>query len=229
MKTLTIKGTLREKKGTKSAQDARRAETVPCVIYGGKENIHFTATEKEFKPLIYTPDIHMVKIDVGGRTIDAVMKEIQFHKITDKVIHIDFVEVIPGKKVIVQIPVKTEGSAIGVRAGGKLLQKFRTLNAKAVVDKLPANITLNVEKMEIGTSLRVSDIKVDGVEFLDSPNATVVAVRITRNVEETPAAGATAAATPAASATTAAAPAAAGAKDAAKPAGKEAAKPAAKK
>src|SRR5437773_7327493 len=106
MKTLTINGTPRGSKGTKSAEDARRAETIPCVIYGGKENVHFTAPEKEFKNLIYSPDIHRVKIDLGGRSIDAVMKDIQFHKVTDKVIHVDFMEVTPGKKVMVKIPVK---------------------------------------------------------------------------------------------------------------------------
>ncbi|MBI2270474.1 MAG: 50S ribosomal protein L25/general stress protein Ctc [Bacteroidetes bacterium] len=224
MKTLTITGSKRTQVGKKDAADLRRSEMVPCVLYGGKEPLHFAAPEKEFKPLVYTPDIHAVKIDVGGTQFSAVMKDIQFHKVTDKIIHVDFLEITPGKAITMEIPVKTEGAAPGVRAGGKLLKKLRSLTAKGVLDKFPDAITVNVEKMEIGDSVRVKDIKLDGIEFLNTPNATVIAVRVTRNVEEeAPAAAATTAAAapaagtpaPAAGAPGAAAPAA-GAKDAPK-------------
>lgn len=224
MKTLTITGSKRTQVGKKDAADLRRSEMVPCVLYGGKEPLHFAAPEKEFKPLVYTPDIHAVKIDVGGTQFSAVMKDIQFHKVTDKIIHVDFLEITPGKAITMEIPVKTEGAAPGVRAGGKLLKKLRSLTAKGTLDKFPDAITVNVEKMEIGDSVRVKDIKLDGIEFLNTPNATVVAVRVTRNVEEeAPAAAATTAAAapaagapaPAAGAPGAAAPAA-GAKDAPK-------------
>lgn len=228
MKTLTITGSKRAKVGKKDAADLRRSELVPCVLYGGKEPLHFAAPEKEFKPLVYTPDIHAVKIDVGGTQFSAVMKDIQFHKVTDKIIHVDFLEIVPGKAITMEIPVKTAGAAPGVRAGGKLLKKLRSLTAKGTLDKFPDAITVNVEKMEIGDSVRVKDIKLDGIEFLNTPNATVVAVRVTRNVEEeAPAAAATTAAAGAAApaagapgapapAAGAAAPAAAGAKDAPK-------------
>jgi large subunit ribosomal protein L25 len=156
------------------------------------------------------------------------MKDIQFHRVTDKIIHVDFLEVIPGKAVVIEIPVKTTGTASGVRAGGKLLKKLRSLTAKGAADKFPEAITLNVEKMEIGDSVRVRDIKLEGITFSNNPNATVIAVRITRNVAEeeattaagaaTPAAGAaaTSAAGGAAPAAGAKAPAAAGAKEAPK-------------
>jgi len=213
MKTLTITGSKRTNVGKKDAADLRRSEMVPCVIYGGKEPVHFAANEKQFRELVYTPDIHAVKIDVGGTQYDAVMKDIQFHRVTDKIIHIDFLELIAGKAVTMELPVKTEGAAPGVRAGGKLLKKMRTVTAKGAVDKFPEAIIVNVEKMEIGDSVRVKDLKIAGLEFLSAPNATIVAVRVTRNVaEEVPAAGA--AATPAAGAA-AATPAAAGAAPAA--------------
>lgn len=236
MKTLTITGSKRAQVGKKDAADLRRSEMVPCVLYGGKEPLHFAVPEKEFKPLVYSPDIHAVKIDVGGTQYNAVMKDIQFHKVTDKIIHVDFLELVAGKAITMEIPVKTVGAAPGVRSGGKLLKKLRSLTAKGASDKFPEAISINVEKMEIGDSVRVKDIKVDGIEFLNTPNATVVAVRVTRNVEEetpavaaaaatgtaAPAAGAAGTATPAAVGTTPAAGAkgaatpAAGAKDAPK-------------
>ena len=209
MKTLNITGSQRAAVGKKGSADLRRSEMIPCVLYGGKEPVHFAAPEKEFRYLVYTPDIHRVKIDVGGTQYDAVMKDIQFHRVTDKIIHVDFMEITAGKAITMQVPVKTTGAAPGVRAGGKLLKKLRSLTAKGAADKFPDAISVSVDTMEIGDSVRVKDIKVDGLEFLNSPNATVVAVRITRNVEEeTPAAGAAAATAAAPAAGAAAAPAA---------------------
>ncbi len=197
MKTLTITGSVRTTVGKKEAADLRRSELVPCVLYGGKQPLHFSASEKEFRHLVYTPDIHSVKIDVGGTSYNAIMKDIQFHRVSDKIIHVDFLEVVPGKSITLEIPVKTHGAAPGVRAGGRLLKKLRSLTAKGTADKFPEAITINVEKMEIGDSVRVKDIKLDGITFVNNPSATVVAVRITRNVaeEEATAAATTAAAT----------------------------------
>ncbi len=215
MKTLNITGSTRTKVGKKDSADLRRSEMIPCVLYGGKEPIHFAAPEKEFRHLVYTPDIHSVKIDVGGTQYNAVMKDIQFHKVNDKIIHVDFLEVTPGRIITMDIPVKTEGAAPGVRAGGKLLKKLRSLTAKGSIENFSEAIIVNVEKLEIGDSIRVKDIKLNGIEFLNSPNATVLAVRVTRNVEaEAPAAGA-AATTPTAATPAAGAPAA-GAKEAPK-------------
>ncbi len=227
MKTLTITGSKRTTVGKKNSADLRRSEMIPCVLYGGKEPLHFAASEKEFRHLVYTPDIHSVKIDVGGTQYNAIMKDIQFHRVTDKIIHVDFLEVVPGKAVVIEIPVKTIGAAPGVRAGGKLLKKLRSLTAKGAADKFPEAITVNVEKMEIGDSVRVKDIKLDGIVFANNPNATVVAVRITRNVAEEVAPVAGAAAAPAAGA--AAAPAAGAAAGAKAPAAAAGAKDAPKK
>lgn len=208
MKTIEIKGTKRGEVGTKDAVALRRQNMIPCVIYGGKEPIHFSAPELDFRGLVYSPNLHAVKIDVGGTQYSAIMKDIQFHKVSDRIQHIDFLEIAPGKSITVELPIKTEGTAAGVREGGKLLKKMRTLKAKGAIEKMPEAVTVDVAPLKIGDSIRVKDIKIDGIEFLNIPTATVVGVRITRNVvEETPAAAA-AAAKPAA----AAAPAAADAK-----------------
>ena len=220
MKTISISGSLRVNVGKKDAEDLRRQGKVPCVLYGGKEQVHFSAFEKDFKHLVYTPDVHLVKIDLGGKKCDAIMQEIQFHKVSDHIIHVDFLEVIPGKSVIMEIPVKTIGTAEGVREGGRLLKKLRTLKAKGPAEKFPDNITLDVTKMKIGNSIRVGDIKIDGVQFLNAPNITVVAVKVTRAVEEevapTAATATATAATPAAATPGAAAPAAPAAAEAKK-------------
>jgi len=206
MKTITISGTKRANVGKRNAKDVRNSGQVPCVIYGGKEQIHFSALEKDFKPLVYTPDAHLVTIDLGDTKVNAILQDIQYHKIKDGVLHADFLELMPGKPVIINIPVKVKGNAKGVREGGRLIKKMRTLKVKALAEKLPENIELDITDLNIGDSIHVGDIKLDGVTFLDAHKITVVGVRVTRAVvEETPAAGAvTAAATPAAAATTAA-------------------------
>ena len=197
MKTISISGSLRESVGKKGAGEVRAREMVPCVVYGGKEQIHFSALEKDFKSLVYTPDVHMVKLDVGGKTFNAIMQDIQFHKVTDKIIHVDFLEVIPGKPVVMDIPVRTKGTSEGVREGGKLHVKSRKLRVKGLPEKFPDNIMVDITKMKIGDSVRVGDIKLDGLQLLNAPNITVVAVRVTRAaVEEEVAPTATTAATP---------------------------------
>jgi len=190
MKTLNITGKKRENFGKKGSADLRRGELIPCVLYGGQEPIHFAAPEKEFKPLVYTSDIHTVNIDVDGAKYKAIMQDIQFHKVTDRILHVDFMELVEGKKIKMELPIRTEGAAPGVRAGGKLVKKLRFVTARGLADKFPEAINLNIEKMEIGDSVRVKDLSHEGLEFLNSPNATLVSIRTTRNVEEAaPAAG----------------------------------------
>ena len=201
MKVLNINGSLRKKAGKKDAMHLRREEKVPCVLYGGKEQITFSVIEKDFKPLVYTPDVHTVKLNIEGKEFNAILQDIQHHVISDKIIHADFMEIMPGKSVVMNIPVKTEGAAPGVKAGGKLQKKLRTVKIKGPIEKMPEAIKVDVTKLEIGDSVKIGDLKYPGMTFLQAPNITIVGVRITRNVvEETPAAGATAAATPAAGA-----------------------------
>lgn len=216
MKTLTIAGSLRTKSGKKEAKSIRREEKVPCIMYGGKEQIKFSVIEKDFKPLVYSPEVHTVKLNLEGTEYTAILQDIQYHTISDKIIHADFLQLLPGKAVIMNIPVSTAGTAVGVKGGGKLQKKLRTVRVKGPIEKMPEVIKLDVTNLEIGDSIRIGDLKYEGMTFMQAPNITVVGVRMTRNVvEETPAAVATTAAAPAAGA---AATPAAGKADEKKPA-----------
>lgn len=215
MKSVSISGSPRANVGKKDANALRGTKQIPCVLYGGKEQIHFAVPEPSFKNLIYTPDVHTVDLEIGGNKYHAIIQEAQFHVINDSLLHVDFLEIQPGKPVVMNIPVRTTGTSPGVRAGGKLVKKLKTLRAKGAVDKMPDSINISIEPLEIGSSVRVRDIKIDGLTFLNAGNVTVVSVETTRAaaVEETKAPVTTAAA-PAAKA--AAAPAAPAAKPAAK-------------
>ena len=219
MKSVSISGSPRANVGKTDATALRNAKQVPCVLYGGKEQIHFAVLAADFKNLIYTPNVHTVDLEIAGKKYNAILQEAQFHKISDNLLHVDFLEIIKGKPITMNIPVKTTGTSPGVRNGGRLLKKLKTLRAKGLVDKMPDSISIAIDSMEIGDSVRVEDIKVDGLTFLNAPNITIVGVEVTRVVIE---------ALPTAGATTAAAPAAAaGAKPAAPAAGGKAAAPAA--
>lgn len=200
MKTFEIKTTKRNDLSRQGLKDIRERGEVPCVLYGGEESLHFSAPILSFRDLVYTPEVYLVDIDIDGTMHRCAMQEIQFHPVTDAILHIDFLKVEDNKPVVMSIPVQIKGSSEGVRMGGKLLVKARKLSVKALPSDLPDRIEINVEKMMIGDSIRVGDIDMKGVTFLDSPNNIVVAVRVTRQVvEETPTAPAAAApaATPA--------------------------------
>ena|ERR1017187_1977583 len=202
MKSIAISGTSRDVTKRKEAESIRRSGSIPCVLYGGSEQIHFAAPELSFKNLIYTPKSYLVDLNVDGKEYKAVMREIQFHPVTDKVLHIDFLELKEGKAVSIDVPVMLTGSSIGVKEGGRLILKLRNLKVKALAANLPDKIEIPIDNLGIGSSVRVSDIKIEGVEMLDASNNIIVAVKVTREVApETPAAGAPAAgaaATPAA-------------------------------
>jgi large subunit ribosomal protein L25 len=225
MKTLTLSGTIRKNKGSKDANELRKAGNVPCVLYGGKEQVLFFAHEQQFAKLLYSPDAFLVNLDLEGKQLKAIVKDSQFDKITDKIAHVDFMEAIPGKALNVNIPVLTVGTAPGVKKGGKLAIKIRQLHVKGLVEDIPDHITLDVNNLDLGDSIKVKDMTYGKIKFLDPANAAVVAVKITREIEAAPVAApvTSAAAAPAAGA---AAPAAAGA---AAPAAKKDEKPAAKK
>lgn len=201
MKIVTLSGSPRANVGKQNANAVRAKGEVPCVLYGGKEQVHFSADERAFKNILYTPDACYVEIDLNGKKTKAIVQESQYHKVTDKLIHVDFLEIVDGKPVVMNIPVKTHGQSEGVKAGGRLLVNMRKVKVQGPAEKIPALIDLDISPLTIGKSITLGDLKVDGVKFLGAPNTTVVAVTVTRAVEETPAAGATteaAAATPAA-------------------------------
>ncbi len=204
MKTVAISGSIRTSVGKKDAKALRVSGLVPCILYGGTEQVSFAVPERDFKSLVYTPDVHLVELELGGKNYNAVMKELQLHPVTDKILHVDFLEVITGKAVTMALPVKFDGTAPGVRSGGKLIRKMRKITVRGPVEKIPEAITLDVSKLEIGDAIRVSDVTVDGLTLLDIPNNTVVTVRVTRNVVEEAKPGATTAAPAAAKAAPAA-------------------------
>ncbi len=194
MKSFELSGTKREGLTKQDTKKLRDAGMVPCVIYGGETNIHFSAPILSFRSLVYTPDVYTVKISVDGKTHNAIMQEIQFHPISDKLLHIDFIEINEDKKVVIDVPVKLSGTSEGQRQGGKLLNKVRKLKIKSLPSNLPDAVTIDITPLTIGQSVRVSDLKLEGVEFLDSASNIIVGIRTTRNVVETPAEAAKAAA-----------------------------------
>jgi large subunit ribosomal protein L25 len=224
MKSLSINGTKRAAQTKQETKQLRAQGMVPCVLYGGTEQIHFSAPALSFKSLVYSPEVYTVDLNIDGQQYKAIMQDLQFHSVNDRLIHIDFLQINENKPVVIDIPVKLTGSAKGVKLGGVLLNKMRKLKISAMADKLPDNVTIAVDDLDIGDAVRVRDMKVKGVEFLDLENNSIVAVKTARAVEPTP--------EEVAAATTAAAPAAAGAPAAGAPAAgapAAAAAPAAKK
>ena len=208
MKTVSISGSPRANVGKKDATALRNAKQVPCVLYGGKEQVHFSVLAADFKNLIYTPEVNTVDLNIDGKKFHAIMQETQFHRVMDHLLHVDFLEIIPGKAVVVNLPVKTTGTSPGVRAGGKLNKKLKTLKVRGLVEKMPESIDIAIDALEIGGNVRVGDIKIDGLTMLDAHNVTVVSVQVTRAVAAEAAAAAPAAAKAAPAAAKAAAPAA---------------------
>lgn len=202
MKSVAISGSSRANVGKKDAKALRLKGLVPCVLYGGAEQVRFAIDERLFKQLYFTPDVNTVEIEVEGKKHTGILKEVQQHPVTDRILHADFLEVVSGKPVTMNLPVKFEGNSVGVRAGGKLIRKLRKLTVRGPIEIMPDSITVDISKMEIGASIRVGDLNVEGLSFLDGSNITVVTVQVTRNVvEETQAAAPAAkAAAPAAAA-----------------------------
>jgi large subunit ribosomal protein L25 len=213
MKSVSLSGSPRAGVGKKDAAALRKSGNVPCVIYGGKEQVHFTAKELDLSKIIWSSDAYEVKLNVGGKDHRAIVQDIQFHPVNDRLVHVDFLEISDEKKVKFNIPVKLNGAAEGVKKGGRLIQNFRKLAVLGFPKHLPDAIDINIDNLNIGDGVRVRELKAEGLTFLDNASSYVVSVQVTRNVEEpvagaTPAAGATAAATPAAGAATPATPAA---------------------
>jgi large subunit ribosomal protein L25 len=184
MKSISVTGTRRAADTKQESKKLRAEGKVPCVLYGGKEQLHFTAPALSFKNLVYSPEVFLVDLNIDGATHRAIMKEVQTHPVTDRLNHIDFLEISDDKKVIIDIPVKLKGSAAGVREGGQLLFKMRKLKISALPKHLPEKVEIVVDEMNIGDTVRVRDIKMDGVTFLDIPAAAIVAVKTARAVVE---------------------------------------------
>lgn len=182
MKTLVINGNPRTDISKQEVKSLREGERVPCVLYGGDAPVHFSVADLDFRDLVYTPEVHMVKLNVAGKEYDAILKEVQYHPITDKIQHVDFIQAFADKAITLSVPVRTTGASEGVKQGGKLVVKLRRLSVKALPSQMPDNITVDIASLKIGGNIRVRDLAVDGVTFLDSGNNVIVTVRMTRNV-----------------------------------------------
>ncbi len=206
MKTIKIKGSLRKDIGKKASKKLRKEDNVPCIIYGGGENINFYAPSLSLKNLVYTPNTYLVKLDIEGTVYDVIMKEIQFHPVSDAINHIDFIRYNNDKPIIVNVPVHLTGNSIGVRKGGKLRLAMRYLIVKALPKNLPDFIEINVDDIDVGQSVKVGDLNYKNFTILSNTKEPIVDVRVSRIVvpEEEKAAAEAAATTPEAASETAA-------------------------
>jgi large subunit ribosomal protein L25 len=218
MKTITIEGHLRTETGKKATRQLRSQEKVPAVIYGGAKEINFSAPASSFKNLVYTPAFQLAEIKVDGQSYTCIMKDLQFDKVSDQLNHIDFLQLTEGKPVVATIPIKFKGTPVGVKEGGQLITKMKSLKVKTEPQYLMENIEVDLTDLELHGNIRVEDVLIDNYEILNSPRipiASVVTTRQLRQEESTEKPAAAAGAAPAAGAAAPAAAPAAAAKPAA--------------
>ena len=210
MKTITIEGQIRTEFGKKATRQLRLEEKVPAVIYGGAKEINFAAPATAFKNIVYTPQFMVVLAKIDGKEYRCVLKDLQFDKVSDELIHVDFLELVEDKKVIVSLPLKFTGAPVGVKAGGKLVTKIKSLKVKLLPKYLRENIELDITNLELNENIRVQDVKADNMEIMNSPRIPIASITMTRQLKQEEAAvpKAAAKAAPAPKAAAAAAPAA---------------------
>lgn len=181
MKSFSLSGVSRADFGKKATKAVRAEGLIPCVVYSnGSEATHFSVTEADIRNLIYTPEIYVIDLTIDGKTCKAVLKDLQFHPVTDKVLHIDFLQVSEDKEIVFEVPVKLEGLAEGVKQGGKLALEMRKLRVKALYTNIPEFFTVNVSALGLGKTIQVGELAFDNVELVNAKNAVVCAVKLTR-------------------------------------------------
>ena len=180
MKSISIKGQERESVGKVATKTARNAGLVPCVVYGGEQPVHFTAEEKAFKGLVYTPDVHTVAIDLDGKKVDAILQDIQFDPVSDKILHIDFYQLHADKEITMEVPVKVVGNSKGVMAGGVLRLNQRKLKVRALPANLPDFVEADITELEMGNKLYITKLPTNNFKLLQPENTVVAQVRISR-------------------------------------------------
>jgi large subunit ribosomal protein L25 len=195
MKSITIEGQIRTEFGKTATRQLRLEEKVPAVIYGGAKEINFAAPATSFKNIVYTPDFMVVEALVDGSTYRCVLKDLQFDKVSDKLIHVDFLELVEDKKVTVTLPIKFVGTPAGVKAGGKLVTKIKSLKVKTLPKYLRENIELDLTNLELNENIRVQDVKADNLEIMNSPRIPIASITMTRQLKQEEAAAPKSAAT----------------------------------
>lgn len=188
MKSIDIKGTARTATGKKASREIRKAGSIPCNLYGeqkGENGLpvaqNFTVTEAEVRNLVYSPDIFCVNLSIDGKECKAVMKEIQFHPVTDKILHIDFYEINETKPIVMTVPIKLNGLAEGVKAGGKLAASVRGLKVRAAYTAIPEKLDIDVTHLQLGKTIKVAELSYEGLEIVTSPSVVVCQVKMTRS------------------------------------------------
>ena len=184
MKTLAINVKKRDKAGKSNSRALRNQGNVPCVLYGGEKQVVFYAHENDFRKLVYTPDVFLVELDIDGEKINAIMQDIQFHPVTEKILHIDFLEVFDDKPITISIPVILNGVSEGVRNGGNLMFRRNQIITKGLISSIPDAIELDITHLKIGMFIYIKDINIEGCHFLAPSNSVVVGVKTARTAIE---------------------------------------------
>ncbi len=181
MKTILLKGEKRSEVGSRTAKELRNKGMVPCVMYSeGKEAVHFAVYQADFKNLVYTHNAYKVKLDIDGSTYTAILQDLQFHPVSEAILHADFMSVAEGKKVIMEVPIRVVGNSPGVRAGGKLVRKINRLRLRGLLSEMPDYVDVSIDTLEIGQSAKVRNLSLEKLEILDAPENAIVTVKTTR-------------------------------------------------
>lgn len=187
MKSIEIKGSLRTEIGKKATHSLRKNNSVPCVLYGMQKDengkpvaTHFTVTVDGLRKLVYTPHIYVVDLNIDGKVVNAIMKDIQFHPVTDAILHVDFYQINEENHIVMEVPVQLEGLAEGVKAGGKLALQMRKLKVKALYNVIPERLNIDVTSLALGKTIKVGELNFEGLELLNAKEAVVCAVKLTR-------------------------------------------------
>ena len=184
MVTVTINGTPRSGTGTSFAKAARTAGTIPCVLYGGGENLHFTISPDAIRDMIYTGEFKLADVNVAGKSYRCILKEVQYHPVTDTVTHIDFLHLVDGNTINLNVPIRFEGTAPGVRAGGKLVQKLRSVKIKTTPELMVDEMKVDISKLRLGESLRIRDIAtIEGVEIINAQALPIATIPVPRGLK----------------------------------------------
>jgi len=184
MKTITIEGQIRTEFGKTATRQLRSEEKVPAVIYGGAKEINFSAPASAFKNIVYTPDFMLTEVNIEGASYRCVLKDLQFDKVSDSLIHVDFLELVGNKKVTVNIPLKFTGVPEGVKEGGKLMVKMKSLKVKTLPEHLLENIEMDLSDLKLNENVRVQDVKAANMEILNSPRIPIASVSMTRQLKQ---------------------------------------------
>ncbi|MGV3546909.1 MAG: 50S ribosomal protein L25/general stress protein Ctc [Pedobacter sp.] len=184
MKTIAISGSQRENVGKRDAKELRYEGKVPAVLYGGKEQLHFAVTRTDLNEAIYSPEANFVEIELGGKKVKAIIKDTQFHPLTDLLLHVDFLQLFDEKEITMEIPVKLTGTSPGVKMGGKLVQKLRKLRVKALPKNMPQVVEVSIAKLEVGNLFRVRDLEKGEYFVTNTPEDTIVSVAMSRALKQ---------------------------------------------